>query len=112
MKYTGSCHCGAITYEFEGDIKEVLECNCSHCSRKGLLLYFIPNEAFKLLSGAENLSEYFFNKKAIRHVFCKTCGVQAHAEGVAFPQVAINMRCVADVDITKIPRKAYNGKDV
>ncbi len=31
----GSCHCGAIRFEVEGTFEEALECNCSHCSRKG-----------------------------------------------------------------------------
>jgi hypothetical protein len=33
--YKGSCHCGRVTFEVEGALTEVLECNCSHCSRKG-----------------------------------------------------------------------------
>lgn len=112
MKYTGGCHCGAVRYEFEGEVTEGLECNCSHCSAKGLLLYFADKDGFKLLSGAENLSEYFFNKKHIRHLFCKTCGTQAHAEGVTFPKVAINLRCVDGIDLASLPRQHYNGKDV
>ena len=112
MKYTGGCHCGAVRYEFEGDITEVLECNCSHCAKKGMLLYFVDKDKFKLLSGAENLSEYQFNKKAIRHLFCKTCGTQSFAEGVSFPKACINVRCVDDIDLAGIPRKAFNGKDV
>jgi hypothetical protein len=111
-KHTGGCHCGAVRYEFEGDITEVLECNCSHCSKKGMLLYFADKDAFKLLSGAENLVEYLFNKKAIRHLFCKICGTQAHAEGLGFPKMCINVRCLDNVDLAAIPRKPFNGKDV
>ena len=77
-----------------------------------MLLYFVDKDKFKLLSGAENLSEYQFNKKAIRHLFCKTCGTQSFAEGVTFPKACINVRCVDDIDLAGIPRKAFNGKDV
>ncbi|WP_461600000.1 GFA family protein [Achromobacter marplatensis] len=38
----GSCHCGQIEFEVDGDVSQVLECNCSHCSRKGYLLWFVP----------------------------------------------------------------------
>jgi hypothetical protein len=76
------------------------------------VLVFIPNEKFKLLSGRENLTEYLFNKKSIRHFFCKTCGVQAFAEGVAFPQTAINVRCLSDVDFAGVQVTPYNGKDI
>ena len=35
MKYQGSCHCGGIRFEVEGDFSQVIECNCSMCRRKG-----------------------------------------------------------------------------
>lgn len=75
--YTGSCHCGLVQYEVDVDLeKPVIECNCSHCERKGFLLSFTARENFKLLSGEENLTEYKFNKNVISHLFCNTCGVQ------------------------------------
>lgn len=110
--YTGTCHCKAVRYEAEIELTELLECNCSHCEKKGLLLAFIDNDKFTLIQGKENLTEYFFNKKSIRHLFCKTCGVQSFSEGIAFPKIAINARCLEGVDITTLPRKAFNGKDI
>jgi hypothetical protein len=77
-----------------------------------MLLYFVDKDKFTLLSGGDNLVEYFFNKKSIRHLFCKTCGTQAHAEGVTFPKACINVRCVDDIDITHLSRKSFNGKDL
>jgi hypothetical protein len=35
MVYRGSCHCGKIAYEVEGEIGPVIECNCSICGRRG-----------------------------------------------------------------------------
>lgn len=35
MRYTGSCHCGKVAFEVEGELKEVLDCNCSICQKKG-----------------------------------------------------------------------------
>jgi len=110
--HTGSCHCGAVTYEFDAELKEAITCNCSHCHRKGLVLAFIPNENFRLLSGADAQTEYLFNKKTIRHLFCLTCGLQSYAEGIAFPQIAINLRCVEGVEIEKLAVTPYNGKDL
>lgn len=110
--YTGGCHCGAVRYEVETDLTKVIECNCSHCHKKGLLLNFVDKDKFTLLSGADNLQEYLFNKKAIRHLFCKTCGVQSFAEGVTFPKVSINVRCLDGVDTRSLNVEAYNGKDI
>lgn len=111
MKHTGGCHCGAVRYEVEADIDKAIECNCSHCHKKGLLLYFADKEKFTLLSGKENLSEYRFNKKAIHHLFCKTCGVQSFADNDTYPKMAINVRCLDDFDAESVPREKANGKD-
>jgi hypothetical protein len=35
MQYEGSCHCGAVKFEADGELTQANECNCSHCSRKG-----------------------------------------------------------------------------
>ena len=51
MQYRGSCHCGKVAYEVEGEISEAFSCNCSLCSRRGGLLWFAPREKFTLLHG-------------------------------------------------------------
>jgi hypothetical protein len=108
--HTGSCHCGAVKFEVTTDLKSVISCNCSLCSRAGYLLSFVPSAQFKLLSGEDNLQDYRFNKHAIAHVFCKTCGVRSFAKGKrpdGQEMRAINVRCLAGVDpesltITKV----------
>ena len=110
--FTGGCHCGAVRFAVEMDLEKGLECNCSHCEKKGLLLSFVDRDKFTLQSSEDMLIEYFFNKKSIRHIFCRVCGVQPFAEGVTFPQVAINIRCLDDADIEALPREKYDGKDL
>lgn len=111
-KYTGGCHCGAVRFEVETDLSRVISCNCSHCHQKGLLLNFVDKEAFTLLSGKEHLTEYLFNKKTIQHLFCAICGVQSFGQGVTFPKVAINVRCLDDVEVESLTITPYNGKDL
>ena len=111
--YTGGCHCGKVRYEVSMDLKGTMTCNCSHCSKKGFVLAFVPANQFKLLSGKDNLAEYQFNKKMIHHLFCKTCGVQSFGKGKSpdgSPTVAVNLRCVDDLDYSKLPTTEYNGK--
>lgn len=111
--YTGSCHCGAVTFEVETDLAKVIECNCSHCSRKGFLLTFVPEVQFRLLSGKENMTEYRFNKKVIAHLFCKTCGVQAFGTGQdeqGNKTVAVNVRCLDGVDPKSLQPEFFDGK--
>ncbi len=111
--YSGGCHCKKVRYEVELNLSvPVLSCNCSHCEMKGLLLLFVDNDTFTLLSGADALSDYRFNKKSIRHLFCRTCGVESFAEGVTFPKAAINVRCLDGIDFGKLTIKPYNGRDL
>ena len=44
MMHKGSCHCGRIGFEVEGDVAQVMECDCSYCSRKGYLLWFVSRQ--------------------------------------------------------------------
>ncbi|OHA85616.1 MAG: aldehyde-activating protein [Candidatus Yonathbacteria bacterium RIFOXYC1_FULL_52_10] len=110
--YTGACHCGAISFEVETDLSHVIACNCSHCEKNGLVLNFVDKEKFKLLSGKDALTEYFFGDKTIRYLFCHTCGTHPFAEGVTFPQTAINVRCLDGIDLAMLTITPYNGKDL
>lgn len=110
---TGGCHCGAVRFEAEADPRQAMECNCSHCQRKGFILTFTPAEKFHLLSGADKLTEYRFNKHAIAHRFCSVCGVQAFGMGTApdgTETAAINLRCIDDIDLATLSPQKVDGK--
>jgi hypothetical protein len=113
MIYQGSCHCGKIAFEVEGDLTGAMACNCSICTRKGSLLWFLPRDKMKLLTPESDLATYTFNKHAIQHRFCQTCGIHPFGEGID-PQgnhmVAINIRCLEGVDLDRIPVKYFNGR--
>ena len=115
MNYKGSCHCGRVAFEVEGEIKEALACNCSICQRKGSLLWFVPREKFHLLTPESAASTYTFNKHAIRHRFCAVCGIHPYADGTdpkGHSIAAINIRCLEDVDIAAVPVQDYDGRSL
>ncbi|SNS82195.1 Uncharacterized conserved protein [Sphingomonas laterariae] len=109
----GSCHCGAVAFTVDADVPaEAIGCNCSHCRRKGFLLAFYPPEQFQLLRGEDATESYFFNRHAIEHRFCRTCGTQAFAIGKGpdgSPVRAVNLRCVDEVDPDAIPVRHFDG---
>ena len=112
MRYHGSCHCGKVKFEFEGEFGPALTCNCSICSRKGSLLWFTPRDTFHL-TGENELATYTFNKHVIQHRFCKTCGVQPFGEGVdpkGNKVAAVNIRCLEDFDFMKVALHPWDGK--
>ncbi|MET0371673.1 MAG: GFA family protein [Sphingobium sp.] len=112
MAYQGSCHCGAVTFSVEADPPaEAMSCNCSHCSRKGFLLTFVPAGQFKLESGADSIRDYEFYKHKITHQFCTTCGTQPFAIGKSpdGEMRAINLRCVPDIDLDALTINKVDG---
>jgi hypothetical protein len=113
MKYIGSCHCGNVKFEAEGEIASAMSCNCSMCQRKGSLLWFIPRSAMRLLTPDDNAGTYQFNKHVINHRFCLTCGIHPYAEGTApngDATAAINIRCLEGIDLDAIPVQHYDGR--
>jgi hypothetical protein len=113
MKYQGSCHCGQIKFEAEGDIKSVMACNCSMCRRKGTLMWFVPRTAMTLLTPEEDTSTYLFNKHVIRHRFCPTCGIHPYGEAKGpdgMEMAAINARCLEGLDLQAIPVTHFDGR--
>lgn len=115
MTHQGSCHCGRIAFSVEGEIAGAVSCNCSICSRKGALLWFVPAERMTLRTAEEDLGVYTFNRHVIRHVFCRTCGIHTHGEGTD-PQgnrmAAINLRCVEGIDLAAIPVQHFDGRSL
>lgn len=114
QKHAGSCHCGAVTFEATLSLDNLVTCNCSLCGRTGNIMAFMPATQFTLLSGEENLADYQFNKKVIHHLFCKTCGVRPFGRGTAADgseTVALNVRCLNDIDVFSLQPAQFNGKD-
>lgn len=111
--YRGSCHCGRVAFEVEGEPDSALACNCSICSRKGSLLWFVPRAQFKLLTPEDAAGNYTFNRHLIKHRFCPVCGIHPYGEGTD-PQgramAAINLRCLENFDFNSVPVHHYDGK--
>ena len=111
--HEGSCHCGAVTFEIDTSLDGLIECNCSHCYRKGFVLAFAPRAAFRLKSGEGELGEYRFNKHQITHQFCTICGVQPFGYGQmpdGTETVAVNVRTLTDVEPWDWTAKRVDGR--
>ena len=112
--HSGGCHCGKVRYEVRMDLgAPVISCNCSMCGRSGTLLAFVPAAQFKLLSGEDVLTDYQFNKHVIHHLFCRVCGIKSFARGKkpdGTEMVAINARCLDDVDLDALTVTKVDGR--
>jgi hypothetical protein len=113
--YTGGCHCGEVRFEVTADISNVVSCNCSICQKRGALWSFVPAGNFGLRAGGEDLRDYQFAKKTIHHLFCPRCGVGSFSRGKApdgGEMIAVNVRCLDDIDIGKLTQQPFDGRSL
>ena len=116
MNVRGSCHCGRVAFEVEGELVGALSCNCSICRRKGSLLWFVPREALRLTTDEAELATYTFNRHVIRHRFCARCGIHPFGEGTdpktGRAMAAVNIRCLEGVEPDAIPVQTFDGSSL
>jgi hypothetical protein len=115
MTHRGSCHCGQVAFEVDGEITGALSCNCSMCQRKGSLLWFVPRDQLRVTKGAEAMATYTFNKHVIQHRFCPVCGIHPFGEGQD-PKgnaiAAINIRCLEGIELDSVAVQHYDGRSI
>ena len=108
MTYRGGCHCGRNRFEIEGDLQQVMECNCSICTMRGYLHWSVPREKLRLLTPESNLAAYTFKTGTVKHHFCPNCGSSVFWEGDRGPDYyGIAVGCFADPDFPAPIYSAY-----
>ncbi len=73
--HKGSCLCGAVTFEVEGELHPPDACHCTQC-RKTSGHYFVSTDLPRsavTVRGKENVTWYRSSEK-VRRGFCKICG--------------------------------------
>ncbi|MFN3910811.1 GFA family protein [Hyphomonas sp.] len=111
--YAGGCHCGAVRFEAElPQAFEVEDCNCSICAMSGNIHVIVPSTRFRLVQGADNLSEYTFNTRRARHLFCKTCGIKSFYIPRSNPDgYAVTWRCLDDWQTLDVSVAPFDGQN-
>ena len=110
VSHNGSCHCGRIRFEVDAPARiDALECNCSICRMTGFLHLIVPAARFRLLQGAEFLTEYAFNTGVAKHRFCRVCGVKAFYVPRSNPDgIDVNVRCLDPVTIKSVNTSLFD----
>ena len=111
--YEGGCHCGRVRFRIEVDLAETVigECNCSICTKKGILHLPVAGERMQILRGADDLATYVFNTGIAKHTFCRHCGIHAFYTPRTDPEIySVNARCLDAFDpATMGPRRRRMG---
>ncbi len=112
--YHGGCHCGRIRFEIDVDLDaaEILDCNCSICSKRGFLHLIVAPDKFRLLGGEDAIVEYRFNTRQAVHKFCQTCGIHPFYQARSHPDdIDVNVRVLEGVDVGSLTITAFDGRN-
>jgi len=110
--HRGGCHCGEVRFEVRAPADlDVLDCNCSMCSASAYLHLIVPAADFRLLAGADCLTEYRFGTRTARHLFCRRCGVKSFYVPRSHPDgYSINARCLDPAAIASMRIRPFDGR--
>ena len=103
--YTGHCHCGAVRFEADIDLSlGTYKCTCSICTMNRFWPAIVGPDSFRLLAGESELTEYLFNTRRNRHLFCRRCGVRSFGMGQSpdGPVYGVNVMCLDELDIGEL----------
>ena len=107
----GSCLCGGVRWQFEGQPDGATACNCTACRRYGVLwAYDYEDEGIKV-SGQ---TQVYVRGKALAFHFCPACGCVAFWRGLQKDKegrlrIAVNLRLAEPEAVAQIPIDHFDG---
>ena len=111
----GSCHCGAVTFEYPETPEKLTACNCTLCRRIGGLWAYAPKNQIKLNMPTDGMIRYVQGDKMLATCSCKTCGCTTHWEPIQDTaddaRMAVNMRMADPKDIEGVRIRRFDGFD-
>ena len=111
MAYRVSCHCGHLVLEVEAPLDEVVECNCSICTRTGFLHWYVPPESVRYVSERNGASTYWWRSATGGQHFCPNCGIAVIRTSTRFPPpISINARCIEGVELSALKIRQFDGR--
>jgi len=107
----GSCHCGAVQWQFQGVPEGATACNCTVCRRYGVLwAYGFEGEGISV-SGP---TQAYVRGRALSFHFCPTCGCVTFWRSLNPGQngrsrIAVNLRLTEPEAVARIPIDHFDG---
>ena len=72
----------------------------------------VPGSRFRLLTGADALTEYTFNTGVARHLFCRRCGIKSFYVPRSNPDgFSVNARCLEPGTIESVTVEPFDGRN-
>jgi hypothetical protein len=104
--YSGGCLCGAVRFQIQGEIRNIIHCHCSECRRAQGTAFatngIVKAQDFELVSGERLLTGYDSNEDQTKF-FCSVCGSPIMSKRKSVPeQVRVRLGTI-ESDITERP---------
>lgn len=109
----GSCLCGAVNWEYDGEPEGATACNCTACRRYGALWIYDHEGGGIRVTGE---TRAFIRGKALSFNFCPQCGCLTHWRGLRLEadgrrRMAVNVRLSDPASVAAIPIDHFDGLD-
>jgi hypothetical protein len=107
----GSCHCGAVKWQFAGQPDGATACNCTVCRRYGVLwIYDFEGEGIRVTGH----TKYYVRGEALQFHFCPVCACITHwwairPEADGRRRAAVNVRLAEPEVVATIPIDHFDG---
>jgi hypothetical protein len=102
-----------VRFRIRADLGTIGECNCSICTKNGILHLPVALDRFELLCGEGELTTYRLNTGTAQHTFCRHCGIHAFYVPRSDPdQISVNARCLDEIDVAALkPSRSFDGRN-
>lgn len=109
----GSCHCGAVQWQFDGQPGSATACNCTLCRRYGVLwAYGYENEGIRVAGS----TRAYIRGQSIEFHFCPVCAGMAfwrarECDEAGRRRIAVNLRLAEPGAVAHIAIVHFDGLD-
>jgi hypothetical protein len=98
-----------VRFRIRADLSRLSACNCSICTKKGILHLPVLPEDFELLAGKDELTTYQFNTNIARHTFAVSTFYVPRSDP---DKISVNARCLHGVDVATLrPSRHFDGRN-
>ena len=105
--YKGSCLCGAVQYEIQGEIGDGFYCHCRRCRKANGSAFasnaLIETDSFKLIRGEDHFKKFFYEETGLERYFCQNCGSPIMSKRPATGRTSIRLGTL-DTKLAKGPK--------
>ena len=114
---TGACHCGEVSWVFDGQPESATACNCTLCRRYGALwIYDYEGEKVRLSGPTKTYTRKSEPSPSLEIHFCGSCAGVAAWRGLQLDKqgrrrMAVNIRLAEPKLIEHLPIDHFDGLD-